>query len=164
MATQDVLHKALLACTAALLLAGCAARPAVAPVAATPLPAAQRLAQATEEVRATETAFARTMAVRDHAAFTTFLAEEAIFFGAQALRGKKAVADAWARFYQQPDAPFSWEPDQVEVLASGNLALSSGPVYDPKGNLIGRFTSIWRQEAPGVWKIIFDKGCQCPLK
>ncbi|MBC5765458.1 YybH family protein [Ramlibacter albus] len=145
----------------AALLAGCASAPPPTPV---PLPAAQRLAQATEEVRATEIAFARTMAVRDHAAFTSYLAEETIFFSPQATRGKKAVADAWARFYQRPEAPFSWEPDDVQVLDSGNLALSTGPVYDPKGTLIGRFMSIWRQEAPGVWKIIFDKGCQCPLK
>jgi hypothetical protein len=31
-------------------------------------------------------------------------------------------------------------------------------VRDSKGKLIGRFTSIWRLEAPGVWRIIFDKG------
>jgi ketosteroid isomerase-like protein len=158
--------KNLLAVLFAAALAGCAAPRAAPPVTPTPTPPAteQRLAQATEEVRATETAFARTMVLRDHAAFATFLSEETIFFSPNALRGKKAVADAWARFYEKPDAPFSWEPDTVEVLASGNLALSSGPVYDPKGNLIGRFMSIWRQEAPSVWKIIFDKGCQCPLK
>jgi ketosteroid isomerase-like protein len=147
------------------LLAGCATAPHPAtPVAAVPLPPAQRIAQAADEVRATETAFARTMALRDHAAFTTFLSDEAVFFGRTVQHGKKEVADAWARFFNGDAAPFSWEPEQVEVLPSGNLALSSGPVYDPKGELIGRFTSIWRQEAPSVWKIVFDKGCQCPLK
>ena len=155
--------KALLSLVAAAFIAGCASAPPAA-MAPTPLPSAQRLAQAADEVRAAETAFARTMALRDHAAFTTFLSEETVFFGASVLRGKKAVADAWARFYEKPDAPFSWESQEVEVLPSGSLALSSGPVYDPKGTLIGRFTSIWRQEAPSVWKIIFDKGCNCPLK
>jgi hypothetical protein len=51
------------------------------------------------------------------------------------------------------------------VLASGTLAISSGPVRDPSGKLVATFTSIWRQEAPGVWRIIFDKGndvCDCP--
>ena len=37
--------------------------------------------QARREVEATERAFARTMADRDHAAFTNFLADEAVFFG-----------------------------------------------------------------------------------
>ena len=155
--------RALLSLVAAVFIAGCASVPPAA-MAPAPLPSAQRLAQAADEVRAAETAFARTMILRDHAAFTTFLSEETIFFGASVLRGKKAVADAWARFYDKPDAPFAWESQEVEVLPSGSLALSSGPVYDPKGTLVGRFTSIWRQEAPSVWKIIFDKGCQCPLK
>lgn len=56
--------------------------------------------------------------------------------------------------------PFSWEPDVVEVLESGTLALSSGPVLDPAGKLIGRFNSIWRREAPGVWRIVFDRGSE----
>jgi hypothetical protein len=46
----------------------------------------------------------------------------------------------------------------VEVLPSGTLALSSGPVRDPSGKVTARFSSIWRLEAPGQWRIIFDKG------
>jgi hypothetical protein len=44
------------------------------------------------------------------------------------------------------------------VLESGTLALSTGPVVDTSGEVVGRFNSIWRLEAPGVWKIVFDKG------
>jgi ketosteroid isomerase-like protein len=80
------------------------------------------------------------------------------------LRGKQQVTDRWKRYYEDPDAPFSWEPQQVEVLDSGTLALSSGPVQDSSGKLIATFSSIWRQEQPGVWRIVFDKGndvCDC---
>ena len=112
-----------------------------------------------DEVIKTEQAFAATMAERDHAAFTSFLSSEAIFFaGESPLRGKQAVADAWAPYFEGPDAPFSWEPKTVEVLESGTLALSSGPVYDPGGNIVATFQSVWRREADGSWKIIFDKG------
>ena len=112
-----------------------------------------------QQVMDTERAFAKTMADRDAAAFSSFVSKEAIFFGGPGpLRGHDAVVDAWKRFFEKPDAPFSWEPDEVEVLDSGTLALSSGPVYDPDGKLIARFSSIWRQESPGVWRIIFDKG------
>jgi ketosteroid isomerase-like protein len=117
------------------------------------------------QVADTERAFAKTMADRDHAAFASFLSDETIFFsGAKALRGKQQVADAWKRFYDGPAAPFSWQPEVVEVLDSGTLALSSGPVRNPQGKLVATFTSIWRQEAPGTWRIIFDKGnavCDC---
>src|SRR5262249_55216821 len=94
------------------------------------------------QVADTERAFAKTMADRDFAAFTTFLSPEAVFLsGSGARRGKQAVSDTWQRFYQGPDAPFSWTPDRVEVLDSGNLALSTGPVYDRSGKLIARFSS-----------------------
>lgn len=116
------------------------------------------------KVSETERAFARTMAERDFEAFRSFLSPEAVFFaGDTPLRGSTAVARAWRPYFEAPEAPFSWAPETVEVLDSGNLALSSGPVFDPAGACIGSFTSIWRREAAGEWKIVFDKGSKdCP--
>ena len=132
------------------LLAGCAGL--------APQPAPDKVALQ-KQVMETEQAFAKAMADRDHAAFTSHLSEEAVFFSdPNVLRGKQAVADAWKPYFAKPAAPFSWKPEHVEVLDSGTLALSSGPVYDPRGKLIANFNSIWRQEAPGVWRIVFDKG------
>ena len=112
-----------------------------------------------QQVMDAERAFAKTMADRDLRAFAGFVCEEAVFFsGPGPLRGKEQVVAWWARFYEGTQAPFSWEPDEVEVLASGGLALSSGPVRDPNGKLIARFTSVWRLEAPGQWRVVFDKG------
>lgn len=117
------------------------------------------------QVTATERAFAKTMADRDHQAFADFISADAVFFsGPKPLHGKQQVVDYWARFYATPAAPFSWEPRQVEVLASGDLALSSGPVRDATGKDIATFTSVWRKEAPNTWRIVFDKGndvCRC---
>jgi uncharacterized protein (TIGR02246 family) len=123
-------------------------------------------AELKQQVADTERAFAATMKARDHAAFAGFLADEAVFFSGpgRTLHGKDAVAKAWKRYYDKPATPFSWEPDEVEVLESGTLAISTGPVYDPSGKLISRFSSIWRQEAPGRWRIVFDRGwevCDC---
>ena len=135
-------------------LTGCAA-PRTAPAA--------DLATLTRQVADTERAFARTMAERDVEAFASFLADDTVFFsGTKTLRGKAAVIAEWKRFFEGPRAPFTWAPEQVEVLSSGTLALSSGPVYLPDGSKVAGFTSIWRLEAPGVWRIVFDKGCDCP--
>jgi ketosteroid isomerase-like protein len=112
------------------------------------------------QVRATETAFAASMAARDHAAFVKCLDDEAVFFGrTRVLHGKSEVAAGWKPLFEGPKPPFSWAPEQVEVLSSGTLALSSGPVLDPDGKRTGTFSSIWRRAADGTWKIIFDKGC-----
>ena len=122
--------------------------------------AAPGASDARQEVAAAEEAFARTMADRDHQAFATFIADEAIFFGGpEPLRGKQQVVDGWKVFFDGPDAPFSWEPLVVEVLNSGTLALSSGPVVNPSGETVAQFTSIWRLEPDGRWRVIFDKGC-----
>ncbi len=126
-----------------------------------PAVTAESNAELKEQVRRTEIAFAKTMADRDHAAFASFLAEDTVFFGRTVERGKAAVALAWKRFYDAPQAPFSWTPDTVEVLDSGTLGLSSGPVFDPSGARVGTFNSIWRREQDGRWRVIFDKGCDC---
>jgi ketosteroid isomerase-like protein len=112
-----------------------------------------------EQVKATERAFAKTMADRDFAAFTHFLSSEAIFFSSgEATRGSAKIAAGWAPFFKNKAAPFSWSPEHVEVLDSGTLALSTGPVLDAHGKLIANYNSIWRREPNGEWKIIFDKG------
>jgi ketosteroid isomerase-like protein len=123
-------------------------------------------AELAASLKATEEAFARTMADRDHAAFSSFLAEETVFFaGPREIRGKTAVAQAWAPFFDGPDAPFSWQPDTAAVLDSGILGLTSGPVFAPDGTRVGTFNSVWRRGPDGSWKIVFDRGCpdcECP--
>jgi ketosteroid isomerase-like protein len=112
------------------------------------------------QVRAAEVAFAKSMADRNPTAFASLIADEAVFFGGKGVtRGKSAVVADWKRFFDGATAPFSWAPAEVEVLASGNLGYSSGPVYDPKGNRIGTFNSVWQRQSDGSWKVIFDKGC-----
>lgn len=120
---------------------------------------AAQLGKLENELRAVETAFAQTMADRDHTAFSAFIAEEAVFFGSGVLRGRDAVAHGWARFFEGDAAPFSWEPAEVAVLESGRLGLSSGPVWDPNGHRIGTFNSVWRRGDDGAWRVVFDRGC-----
>ncbi|HEY7641813.1 MAG TPA: nuclear transport factor 2 family protein [Steroidobacteraceae bacterium] len=116
--------------------------------------------QLTQQVRDAENAFAATMAARDHKAFATFIAEDAVFFGKEAVRGKAAVVESWKGLYEKPEAPFSWRSQEVQVLDSGQLAHSSGPVLNSKGEQVGTFNSIWRRESDGRWKVVFDKGCE----
>ena len=97
-----------------ILLAGCAAGP--------PRTSIEELQK---QVADTERGFAKSMADRSHAAFMSYLSDEAIFFtGPVPLRGKQAVADAWKRFYEKPEAPFSWEPEKVQVLSPVRFQLA----------------------------------------
>ena len=115
-------------------------------------------AAAVKQVIATEQAFAKTMANRDFKAFLTFLSPDAVFFSGKSVKhGPAEVAAQWQPYFEPRKAPFSWAPDHVEVLASGKLALSTGPVYED-GKIVGRFNSIWRLEPDNSWRVVFDKG------
>jgi ketosteroid isomerase-like protein len=130
------------------------------------LSAAEEMPDLQAQVRDTEKAFAKTMADRNHAAFVSFVAEDAVFLArTKALKGRQAVAEGWQPYFVAPEAPFSWEPERVEVALSGQLAVSTGPVRSPKGERVGTFVSTWRREADGKWRIVLDLGCpacECP--
>ncbi|HEY0284294.1 MAG TPA: nuclear transport factor 2 family protein [Vicinamibacterales bacterium] len=133
---------------------------AIAIVSFAPARAQRGAASPTDQVRAAETAFAKSMADRNASAFASLIADEAVFFGGKGvMRGKAAVVADWKRFFDGPAAPFSWAPAEVEVLASGTLGYTSGPVHDPEGRRIGTFNSVWQRQPDGSWKVVFDKGC-----
>ncbi len=147
----------LIAAVVSMLAAGCASVKSMTSQ-------SDRIKQVTEA----EIAFAKTMADRDHAAFMDFVADDAVFLnGGKPLRGKAAVGAHWQQFYAGPDAPFTWKPELVEVIGSGNLAQSIGPVMAPDGKIIARFYSTWRLEQDGKWRVVLDDGydvCNCPAK
>ena len=120
---------------------------------------AESLEDLAARVRAREAAFAKTMADRDLSAFATFVSEEALFLGRGVLRGRRAVTEGWKPYFEGDEAPFSWAPDRVEVVDSGTLAISSGPVFGPDGRRIGTFNSTWRREPDGEWRVVLDVGC-----
>jgi ketosteroid isomerase-like protein len=123
-----------------------------------PALAAEDVAALAQEVRATEIAFARTLADRDVKKFRSMIAPDVVWLADVPLRGPDQVLTRWQKFFDAPRPPFSWEPHTVEVQQGGKLALSTGPVFNPEGKKVGIFTSIWRREPSGEWKIIFDSG------
>lgn len=162
--------KLTLTAAAALLACGCATtprtrtatRPNVTPSSASAALNPQAInaaaTAATQQVISTERTFAKSMADRNFKAFVTFLSPEATFFSASSVKhGAAEVAEQWRSYFDGPKAPFSWAPDHVEVLPSGTLALSTGPIYQ-QGKIVGRYNSIWRLEAANTWHIVFDKG------
>ena len=141
------------------IVAGCAT--AQSPAAAFPAATADRGALE-RAVRDTERAFARTMADRDHAAFTRFLSAEAVFFaGSVPLRGRDAVASAWKRFYEGPRPVLVGARDRSRCSTRASSRCPVARCTTRPASASRSFTSIWRQEAPGVWRIVFDKGCGC---
>jgi len=142
-------------------LLAAATLPAAATAASEPAwPSADEIARRVAEARAAETAFAAAFAARDVAAFRRLLAPDTIWMGTAPLHGPDAVMAAWMGMLTSPKPPFSWAPDLVLVLPSGDLARTTGPVLDPDGKLTARFQSVWRRKPAGGWEIVFDFGSE----
>ncbi|MFN7940093.1 MAG: nuclear transport factor 2 family protein [Thermoanaerobaculia bacterium] len=125
----------------------------------------------TEEVRKTELAFASAVMDRKPEVFKAMLDPDAVFVGGDGVtRGRDAIAAAWMSFFADGAPYFEWHPEVVELSGDGDLGLSRGPwtirTKDKDGNpkeIRGTYNSIWRRQADGSWKIVFDAGCSpCP--
>ena len=121
--------------------------------------------EAADGLRAAELAFAASVAEGDPEAFASLIDEDAVFASAGVLRGRDAIVQAWSVFFAEGGPRLTWEPEIVEVRPDG-LGLSRGPytmtVTAPDGTETtssGQFISIWRRQADGGWKILFDSGC-----
>jgi ketosteroid isomerase-like protein len=107
---------------------------------------------------AAETAFAAHSVREDmRAAFLAAFADDGLFVG-------HGWSNSNAYLAGQPAPPIvlDWRPVYVEVAASGDLGLSTGPWRltsreSPAGApTFGQFTSVWRREARGPWKVAAD--------
>lgn len=114
-------------------------------------------ADAIEEVRQAEIGFAKAFAERDKEKFFSYVADDAVFLSAAGtLRGKQAVIERWSRFFDGPVAPFRWGPERVEITAGGTIGFSMGPIYGPRGEHGGYYSSVWQKKADGTWRVIVD--------
>ena len=114
-----------------------------------------------------ERAFARASAARGmRAAFLEFLDDEAIGFHPALGRAK----DQWAS-RPEPANPLAttlaWDPRTGEVSADGRLGWLAGPYLlvpdgDASKTIYGCYSSIWRGDVPGAWRVYIDLGVSTP--
>lgn len=114
-------------------------------------------------VWARELGFADALARHDPAAFAGFLHADAVFgVGHQPTRGRDAILADWMPLIEGKALELRWYPERVSVGGDGRTAYSSGPALyrNPKDGTyrLGRFGSVWQQDADGQWRVIFDDG------
>lgn len=115
-------------------------------------------------VFARELSFARSVADHDAAAFAAHVAGDAVFDAGspRPLRGREAVTRAWAPIVRGEGGSLEWYP--VRTTVAGDIAWSTGPylrVSTKDGATTyarGSFQSVWRRDAQGTWRVVFDGG------
>lgn len=113
---------------------------------------------------AAETAFAAHSMREDmRAAFLANFADDGML-----VRSGWIVSNDWMRGRPAPAIALDWRPQYVEVAASGELGLSTGPTKitsktDPAAAPgYGQYVSIWRRQGAGPWKVAVDLGISHP--
>ncbi len=118
-----------------------------------------------QDVRCREIGFSQSVEAQDRERFASFIDPDARFVGNKVDRSREAIAEAWAVFFTGDLPSIKWRPQIIEVLESGDLALSRGPYRiidkDEKGEIReawGTFNSVWRLNDKGEWLVVFDAG------
>lgn len=103
------------------------------------------------------------------AAWAAYFAQDSVQLsaGVQPVTGLDSILEGFAEW--PPDALLTWEPVGGDVSTAGDLGFTWGRyvlvVKDEHGNDVvthGKYTSIWKRQAAGTWKIVLDIGNENP--
>lgn len=117
-----------------------------------------------KEIAETEKAFTL-MAQSDGIteAFLSFAAEDAVLMRNNTLIKGKEEIKALLQSEESENVSLVWEPDFVDVSASGDLGYTYGKftytLTDSLGNenvMEGVFHTVWKRQADGTWKFVWD--------
>jgi ketosteroid isomerase-like protein len=108
-----------------------------------------------------------------NAAFLAYLADDGRLLGTGNEAPILGKDEAIKRFANSGNGDpktnvLSWEPEHGEVSADGALAWTDGKwTFDggPKEHhvhLTGRYMTVWRKDAAGMWKVASDMGTNDP--
>jgi ketosteroid isomerase-like protein len=139
----------------ALVLCGSIARAQTTSVPATP-----------DTLKKMEAEFMQAAAAGGSRGYMSYYAEESVEVpnGADLLIGKSAIAKTMD-FLDDKNNSLTWKPIGADISASGDLGYTYGTFEfrskDANGKPIvsrGKYTSIWKRQKDGNWKVVLDMG------
>ncbi len=123
-----------------------------------------------ETLRRLEAEFMKAAAEHGSQGYMSYYAGDAVELpnGANALSGKDTIAKTMG-FLDQKDNHLTWTPVYADMAASGDLGYTYGTYVftskDKNGNPVeehGKYTSIWKKQNDGSWKVVLDMGNSSP--
>jgi ketosteroid isomerase-like protein len=116
-----------------------------------------------------EAKFAKETAERGGAAFGSYFADDAVTIddGERAVKGREAIARGAT--WSPADIQLSWTPVGGQMGPSGDMGFTWGHweahSKDKAGKPVvekGRYMTIWKKQADGIWKVELDGGNREP--
>jgi uncharacterized protein (TIGR02246 family) len=115
-------------------------------------------------IRDLDAQWSKTAAANDLDGAVSYYSEDAALLppNAPVATGKPAIRAIWATLLV-PGASVSWQPSNVEVARSSDLAYSMGSyqssMKDSRGKPVadhGKYVEVWKKQADGKWKTVAD--------
>ncbi|HET9459517.1 MAG TPA: hypothetical protein VFO51_06010 [Sphingomicrobium sp.] len=86
-------------------------------------------------------------------AFRKWAADDATMFVPQPVN-----AQQWLKERKEPPVAVFWWPGRSYVSCDGTFAVNTGPWVRQWGKSVGYFTTVWKRQADGGWKWVYDAG------
>jgi ketosteroid isomerase-like protein len=119
-----------------------------------------------DTLRQREGEFMKAAAEHGSEGYMSYYAEDAVELpnGANAIRGKVNITKGMS-FLDDKNNHLTWTPVGADVSSSGDLGYTYGTFEysslgkDGKPHVDrGKYTSIWKKQADGSWKVVLDMG------
>ncbi len=119
-----------------------------------------------EALKKMEADFMKSAAEKGSIGYMSYYAADAVELpnGTAAIQGKDNIAKTMG-FLDQPGNKLEWTPEFADMSASGDLGYTYGTFVfrskDKNGNPVsehGKYTSIWKKQKDGTWKVVLDMG------
>jgi ketosteroid isomerase-like protein len=119
-----------------------------------------------DKLRQLEAEFMKAAAEHGSQGYLSYYADDAVELpnGAPIIQGKMNIAKGMG-FLDQKDNHLTWAPVGADMAASGDLGYTYGTFEfcskDKDGKPVverGKYTSIWKKQKDGSWKVVLDMG------
>ncbi|MGA8152033.1 MAG: DUF4440 domain-containing protein [Terriglobales bacterium] len=123
-----------------------------------------------DTLRQLEGEFMKAAAEKGSQGYMSYYAQDAVELpdGEVMLQGKESVSKTMG-FLDQKDNHLTWTPVGADMAASGDLGYTYGTYEfrskDKEGKATvnyGKYTSIWKKQKDGSWKVVLDMGNSSP--
>jgi ketosteroid isomerase-like protein len=125
-----------------------------------------------DTLRQLEADFMKAAAEHGSQGYLSYYADDAVEVpnGAPIIQGKVNIAKGMG-FLDQKDNHLTWAPVGADISASGDLGYTYGTFEfrskDKDGKTVvdhGKYTSIWKKQKDGSWKVVLDMGNASPVQ
>ena len=123
-----------------------------------------------EMLKQLEGEFMKAAADKGSRGYMSYYADDAVEVpnGAALIRGKVEIAKGMG-FLDDKNNQLLWTPVGADISASGDLGYTYGTFEfhskNKDGKVVvdyGKYTSIWKKQADGSWKVVLDMGNASP--